>query len=198
GLRELAGHQGRVLMDQTLPCEHLLTMGVRLLEQMTLRNGVAQRLQHGFICRAGQDRGMHLFADAGGLAHQSVLLAVEVVEEGARGDADGIGDVLDGDVLDAVLLGKGQGGILQGTPSVLLLAFPPPERRGNLSRCFCHICSLCIIAATAKMSGCDMCDKNCRCDGVRSPGQGSSPRPDRAWRRPAWPALRGTNRDRRR
>src|SRR5699024_1570553 len=90
---------------------------------------------------------------------QGVLLGVEVVEEGARGDADGIGDVLDGDVLDAVLLGKGQGAVLQGTPSVLLLAFPPPERRGNLSRCFCHICSLCIIAATAKMSGCDMCDR---------------------------------------
>src|SRR5699024_12670670 len=131
GLRTLAAQQRRGLVDPTLPGEHLLAPGMRLMEQVALPDGVAQCLQYGFSCRAGQDRGMHLFADAGGLADQSVLLAVEVIEEGARGDADGVGDVLDGDMLDTVLLVKGQGGVLQSTPRVLLLSFPPLERVRN-------------------------------------------------------------------
>src|SRR5699024_3543822 len=122
-----------------------------LAEDLALSDGVAQALQDGLTCRAGQERLVQLVTDDSGLADERVLLAIEVVEEGAWGDADRVGDVIDGDVVEAVFLDEGQGRVLEGTPGVLLLLFPASDRRGNISRCLGHICSLCIIAEAAKL-----------------------------------------------
>jgi hypothetical protein len=51
-----------------------------------------------------------------------VFLAGEVVGEGAAGEVDGVGDRLDGDVVQATLHRQPQGGLVQGPPRGGLLA----------------------------------------------------------------------------